>query len=151
MFDIGWQELFIVAVLALIVVGPKDMPRMIRTVRSWIRRAREMARDFQSGLDDVVREADLEDLRNQVNSASDPTQAMADALDPTGDLASEMDMTSIERELSDTAQSFKESTTPNETPIETLDDDPGVLPDPEPEVLAETVNEPTKEKADGGA
>ncbi len=148
MFDIGWQELFIVGVLALIVVGPKDLPRMIRTVRTWIRRAREMAREFQSGLDDVVREADLDDLRNQVNNASDPAKALADALDPTGDLASEMSMADIEKDFSDTAQSFKDST----TPIETLDDDPSILPEPEsaskplPEPQAETDSPPERAK-----
>ena len=62
MFDIGWQELFILALLAIVVIGPRDLPRAIRTVTHWIRRARGMARDLQDGLDDVVREAELEDI-----------------------------------------------------------------------------------------
>ena len=57
MFDIGWQELFILAVLAIIVIGPKDLPRTIKTVTGWLRKARSMARELQSGIDDVVREA----------------------------------------------------------------------------------------------
>ena len=55
MFDIGWQELFILAVLAIIVIGPKDLPRTIKTVTGWLRKARSMARELQSGIDDVVR------------------------------------------------------------------------------------------------
>ncbi|MBL6933181.1 MAG: twin-arginine translocase subunit TatB, partial [Rhodospirillales bacterium] len=60
MFDIGWQELFIVAALGLIVVGPKDLPRALRTVMGLVRKGRLLARDFQDGLDEVVREADLD-------------------------------------------------------------------------------------------
>ena len=62
MFDIGWQELFILAVLAIIVIGPKDLPRTIKTVTGWLRKARSMARELQSGIDDVVREAEIDEL-----------------------------------------------------------------------------------------
>jgi len=70
MFDIGWQELFIIAVLALIVVGPKDLPKTIKTVTTWIRKARMMARDFQSGVDEMVREAELDDVKKQLTDGS---------------------------------------------------------------------------------
>src|SRR3989344_4414157 len=55
MFDIGWQELFLIAVVALIVIGPKDLPRVMRTVMAGIRKAREMARDPPDGLEEVAR------------------------------------------------------------------------------------------------
>ncbi len=58
MFDIGWQELFILAVLAIIVIGPKDLPHAIRAITKGIRKARSMARDLQDGMDDVIREAE---------------------------------------------------------------------------------------------
>ncbi len=48
MFDIGWQELFIVAVLALLVIGPKDLPRALRAMGKWVRKARSLARDFRA-------------------------------------------------------------------------------------------------------
>lgn len=70
MFDIGWQELFIVAVLALIVVGPKDLPKTIKAVMGWVRKARSMAREFQSGVDDMVREAELDDVKKQLTDGS---------------------------------------------------------------------------------
>lgn len=86
MLDIGWSEMAIVALIALIVVGPKDLPKALRTVRAWIAKLRGMAREFQSGVDDLVREADLQDVRKEVESiardefSDDPI----DAFDPTG-------------------------------------------------------------------
>ncbi len=67
MFDIGWQELFIVAVLTILVVGPKEIPRVLRAVTAIIRKFRGMTREFQRGIDDIVREADLDDMRKEMN------------------------------------------------------------------------------------
>ena len=68
MFDIGGWEFLIVIVIAIIVIGPKDLPGTIRTVTGWIRRARELARDFQSGIDDLAREADMDNVKNEIQS-----------------------------------------------------------------------------------
>jgi len=90
MLDIGWSEMAIVAVIALIVVGPKDLPKALRTVRAWIAKLRSMAREFQSGVDDLVREADLQDVRKEVESIAQEgfSDDSIDAFDPTGgDLA----------------------------------------------------------------
>jgi sec-independent protein translocase protein TatB len=65
-FDVGWQELFLVGLVAIIVIGPKDLPRVLRTVTLGIRKVRTMARDFQDGLDELAREADLADLRKEI-------------------------------------------------------------------------------------
>ena len=88
MFDIGWQELFIVAILAIIVIGPKDLPRAVRTVTQAIRKLRSMAGEFQAGLDEVAREAELDDIRREANKIAnyDVTQEIKDNLDPDGDL-----------------------------------------------------------------
>ena len=101
MFDIGWQELFIVAVLALIVVGPKDLPRALRTIMGLVRKARGMARDFQDGIDDVVREADLDDMKNKLENLSDGDieKSIHDTIDPTGGLASDLDMSEIKGDI----------------------------------------------------
>ena len=101
MFDIGWQELFIVAILAVIVVGPKELPRVLRTVMGVVRKARGLARDFQDGLDDVVREADLDDMKKQIGSLADGDLAktVEDALDPNGDIAKELDMTEVQDDI----------------------------------------------------
>jgi sec-independent protein translocase protein TatB len=63
MFDIGWAELMVIGVVALIVVGPKDLPRMLRTLGYYTGQARSMAREFQRNMEDAAREADLSDMK----------------------------------------------------------------------------------------
>ncbi|QAY77363.1 Sec-independent protein translocase protein TatB [Sphingosinicella sp. BN140058] len=65
MFDIGYSELLVVAIVALIVIGPKDLPRVMRTVGQWVGRARGMARHFRSGIDTMIREAELEEMEKK--------------------------------------------------------------------------------------
>jgi len=65
-FDVGWQELFIIGLVAIIVIGPKELPRVLRTVTLGIRKVRGMARDFQDGLEELAREADLQELRKEI-------------------------------------------------------------------------------------
>ncbi len=93
MFDIGWQELFVVAVLAIIVVGPKDIPRAIRTVTGWLRKAKGMARDFQNGMEDIVREAELEDIRKEAEKAAgfNLEDEIRKTIDPTGEVTKELE------------------------------------------------------------
>ena len=115
MFDIGWQELFILAVLAIIVIGPKDLPRTIKTVTGWLRKARSMARELQSGIDDVVREAEIDELQREANKIDnyDLESQIKDTIDPTGDVAKEARLDEIEDEMLKTAQSLKDSTDPD--------------------------------------
>ena len=115
MFDIGWQELFIVAVLALIVVGPKDLPRVLKTVMALVRKGRAMAGEFQSGIDDMVREADLDDLKKKMENAADFDLEgdlkdkldldgdLKDKLDPTSDVSDALDMSAVEADLEKSA------------------------------------------------
>ncbi len=65
MFDIAPTELLIVALVALVVIGPKDLPRVMRTVGQWVGRARGMARHFRSGIDTMIREAELEEMEKK--------------------------------------------------------------------------------------
>ena len=95
MFDIGWQELFIVGVLALIVVGPKELPKTIKTVTGMIRKAKSMARDFQSGVDEMVREADLDDVKKKLTEGSD--ELKKDLENTVGtDIAKDLDLSEDE-------------------------------------------------------
>ncbi len=91
MFDIGWSEMAVVALLALIVIGPKDLPRVLRSASYWVRKARGLAREFQSGVDDMIREADLEDAKKAIEKTTkfDVDRAVEDAIDPTGGLKDE--------------------------------------------------------------
>lgn len=102
MFDIGWSEMAVVALIALIVIGPKDLPRVMRTASHWVRKARGLAREFQSGIDDMIREADLEDAKKALDDAKrlDIDKAVEDVLDPTGEVGEEA--RSIENTARDT-------------------------------------------------
>lgn len=71
MFGIDSGELLIIAVVALVVIGPKDLPRVMRTLGNFIGRARGMARHFRSGIDTMIRESELEDMEKQWKSNND--------------------------------------------------------------------------------
>ena len=62
MFDIGWPELFIIAVVVLLVVGPKDLPKVLRTVGHFAGKAKAITREFRGHVDDMIRDSELEDV-----------------------------------------------------------------------------------------
>lgn len=76
MFDIGPSELLLCAVVALVVIGPKDLPRVMRVVGHWVGRARGMARHFRSGIDTMMREAEFEEM--QAKWAAENKRIMAE-------------------------------------------------------------------------
>ena len=90
MFDLGWAELFVIAVVALIVIGPRDLPKTMRIVASWFRKARSLAREFQSGMEDLAREAELDDVKSEIKKMVDfkPEAELEASLDPDGELKS---------------------------------------------------------------
>ncbi len=100
MFDIGWDEMALIAVVSLIVIGPKDLPLVLRQVGRWTRKAREMASDFQRGIDDMARESELDDLKKQVaRVAEQPNllrQEIDKAIDPTGEMAKAMEVPALD-------------------------------------------------------
>lgn len=100
MLDIGWTEMAVVAVIALIVIGPKDLPRIMRAAGGWARKARAMAREFQGGIDDMVRESEIGEVKKGFDSVADysPAKEIENAIDPTGTLAKDLDPASIESE-----------------------------------------------------
>lgn len=71
MFDVAPTELLLVIVVALVVIGPKDLPKAMRFVGKWMGKARGMARHFRSGLDTMMREAELEELEKQWRAQND--------------------------------------------------------------------------------
>jgi sec-independent protein translocase protein TatB len=78
MLDIGWPELMVIMVVALVVIGPKDLPAAIRTVTTILRKVRGMANEFQSGLADIAREAGVDDIKNSIDDvvSYDPKAAL---------------------------------------------------------------------------
>jgi sec-independent protein translocase protein TatB len=67
MFDISWTEFLLIGVVALIVIGPKELPAVLRTVGQWTRKVRTMAADFQGQFQEAMREAEMADLKKQVD------------------------------------------------------------------------------------
>ena len=97
MLDIGWPEFAVVLIVALLVIGPRDLPRALYTVGKWVRSARKVAHEFQRHVDDMMREAELDDLKKGVQAARNLNvkKQLQDAIDPTGDLKSALDPTGI--------------------------------------------------------
>ncbi len=95
MLDIGWSEMAVVAVIALIIIGPKDLPRILRTAGQWANKARGIAREFRNSLDDMVRESDIGDIKKEVDAAAsyDLKKEAKNAIDPTGVLTPKIDST----------------------------------------------------------
>lgn len=69
MFDIAWSELAVIGGVALVVIGPKDLPKVMRTLGRLTRKARLLAGEFQRNIEDMMREAELEEMKQQVHSA----------------------------------------------------------------------------------
>lgn len=68
MFDLSWTHILIVLVVALLVVGPKDLPRMMHTVGKWVGKARSMADQFRKSFDEMTKEAELDELRKEIDA-----------------------------------------------------------------------------------
>ena len=71
MFDFAWSEIALIAGVALVVIGPKDLPVAIRAVSGFVKKARRMASEFQTHVDEMVRDADLKDVRDSLNQIRD--------------------------------------------------------------------------------
>jgi sec-independent protein translocase protein TatB len=67
MFDFAWSEIALIGVVALVLIGPKDMPVAIKAVTGFIKKARRMAAEFQSHVDEMVRDTELAEVRQQIN------------------------------------------------------------------------------------
>jgi sec-independent protein translocase protein TatB len=87
MLDIGWSELLVIGVVALIVVGPKDLPKMFRALGEFTGKARRMAREFQTAMNDAAGDAGVNDIAGDLRKMANPKQYGVDAFkDATKDL-----------------------------------------------------------------
>lgn len=88
MFDIGWTEMAVIAAVALLIIGPKDLPKVMRTVGQWVRKLRLLAGEFQRNIDDMVRDTELGEVKKQVESIGNTNlqRQMEEAVDPGGEI-----------------------------------------------------------------
>jgi len=89
MFDIGWSELVVIAVVALIAIGPKELPGVLRMVGQWMGKARKMAAEFQGQFQEAMREAEMADLKKSFDEVKEAA---------TGFTSNNV-MTSLERDV----------------------------------------------------
>lgn len=96
MFDIGWTELLVIAVVAIVVIGPKDLPRAMRLVGQWTGKLKRMGREFQGQFNEALREAELDDVRKGVEALGkmDPLASVRNEVAKVGaDIKKGMDVT----------------------------------------------------------
>jgi sec-independent protein translocase protein TatB len=88
MFDLAWSEIALIGVVALIAIGPKDMPVAIKAVAEMVKKARRMASEFQTHVDEMVREANLHEVRDHINDirSMDIKGKILNAVDNDGSL-----------------------------------------------------------------
>jgi sec-independent protein translocase protein TatB len=94
MFDIGWSELVVIGVVALIAIGPKELPGVLRAIGQWTGKIRRMAGEFQGQFQEAMREAEMADVKKQVDAmTSSVTDTVKDYthFDPLGDARKEID------------------------------------------------------------
>ena len=103
MFDIGWSELVVVGLVALIVIGPKELPTVLRTAGQWMGKVKRMASEFQGQFQEALREAEVADLKQHAD-------------DLTGELKS---ITEFDPMADDTSKTEEDSTDWDEPPYET--------------------------------
>jgi sec-independent protein translocase protein TatB len=139
MFDIGWSELVLIGVVALIAIGPKELPGVLRMVGQWMGKARKMAAEFQGQFQEAMREAEMADLKKSFDEVKEAASGFA------GNNL----MTSLQKDVSD-ALRVDALDKPAETTTTTAVEPPATPTTPEaptPETFVEAeahaaVNEP---------
>ena len=92
MFDIGWDEMLLTAIVAIVVIGPKDLPRALRVAGQWIGKIRRVSGHFRTGIETMIREAELEEMEKQWREKN----AAVMAEHPVGSASAEGALTGID-------------------------------------------------------
>ena len=100
MLDIGFPEFLLISFVLLIVVGPRDLPKVLRSITSFIRKIKSMASQFHSGIDDLANEAEISDLRKEVNKIDKKT-LIDDHVSEVKELEDDVNIKSIKKNVND--------------------------------------------------
>jgi sec-independent protein translocase protein TatB len=134
MFDIGWSELVVIAVVALIAIGPKELPGVLRMVGQWMGKARKMAAEFQGQFQEAMREAEMADLKKTFDEVKEAATGFTD-----GNV-----MTSLQKDVGDALRIDdidKPAVSATDTPAISGTDTPAI----EPPVIPTTPEAPIPE------
>src|SRR6202011_5983942 len=121
MFDIGWSELVVIAVVALIAIGPKELPGVLRMVGQWMGKARKMAAKFQGQFQEAMREAEMADLKKSFDEVKEAA---------TGFTGGNI-MTSLEKDVGDALRIDdidKPAASASDVPATSANDAPAIEP-----------------------
>jgi len=91
MFDISWTEFLLIAIVALVFIGPKELPAVLRTVGQWTRKIRGMAAEFQSQFQEAMREAEMADLKKQVDDITHGLKQDVTSYNPLNDVRADVE------------------------------------------------------------
>ena len=122
MFDIGWSELVVIAVVALIAIGPKELPGVLRMVGQWMGKARKMASEFQGQFQEAMREAEMADLKKTFDEVKDTASGFA----------SNNIMTSLQKDVSDSLRIDDLNKAETDAQVASVTDAPVTPTTPEP-------------------
>lgn len=124
MLDVGWTEILVIAIVLIIVVGPKDLPQMLRTFGRMMTKMRGMASDFRQQFDEALREADLEDVKKTIGDAQklNPLNTIRDAVNPLRQMGND-----LKTDLEKTANAVPTSTSAA-NPAESVSSAPLAVP-----------------------
>ncbi|PLW77589.1 Sec-independent protein translocase protein TatB [Cohaesibacter celericrescens] len=152
MFDIGWSEILVVVIITVLVVGPKELPGMLRTVGKSVRNLRRMAGDFQNQFNEVLKEAELDEVKNTIGDIRklDPTVAVKDAVskqlgsvdDLTEDLSSKMKQSS--QEINDTLSADDGASNSDKSDLVEIEDDDNASEVASADMSASDASEPVE-------
>src|SRR5262245_25817394 len=134
MFGIDSSELLLIAVVALVVIGPKELPGLLRTWGKWMAQMRGMAAEFRGHVDEMVRQSELDDVKKQLESSA--TGIDLQALDPTKQIRSH-----IEEGLAEGEKAMADAKANLDNPLAEPDSAPQVAAEA-PQVAAEPATEP---------
>ena len=98
MLDIGFPEFLLISFVLLIVVGPKDLPKVLRSITSFLRKIKSMASQFHSGIDELANEAEISDLRKEVNKI-DKNSLIEDHVGEIKELEDDVNIKSIKNDV----------------------------------------------------
>lgn len=148
MFDIGWPELMVVAIVLIVVVGPKDLPRMLRTFGKTTTKLRSMAGDFRRQFDDALKEAELDDVKSTIDTARslDPTREIRKQLNPLGKIGDD-----IKDSLKTATKPAAAAEKTEKPPVEQKSQPPQAKSEPKPAAKTKSSSGKTKPAAGGKA
>ena len=150
MFDIGWSELVVIGIVALIAIGPKELPGVLRAVGQWMGKIRRMASEFQGQFQEAMREAEMADLKKSVDEMTDTAKSYTN-FDPIGMVRNEIETLTGDKPPASTAEAAAPTT--SEATSEAA---PAAVPDtapPAPEVtpVADAPATAPEQKSGSGA